>query len=1523
MKKSLSMSVIILIGWAFLWAIPKPLQMVSASKDKKDAFGVDCFHLEGNIAYCVDNGRGIIKAWDITQKAFLGPVFIKLPVGTKINDLTGDENSLYVLDSKASAIYIYSYEGKYLRTISTKGSPDIQFGNAIRILVNYQGYIYILDSGRNELLSFTNEGMFLGKVQVMMPLSMCLSKDQKIRILVNLGQNQAVILYNQDLVSDNSIVLATPENKPDKLLDVAVNQYNELYVIYSICTKIGKVDAMGNLLPRSTWGSKNKNESMVSFQQPTAIKAIPYNGKTLVGILDGKVRSLKLYVDDEYSNTKPVEIPQLTLRPKLSESDEPQSIDYLYLNGTKYYIHKTTIPQDKTKKITDAITCVDKDSTIFNIYAAKEKNKGVKGFNALAIDNDKLLALDTKASKVFVYDRLSGDYIESFANKGSQNGCLNSPKSIAVDKEGMIYIADWGNSRIAVFDENTAHIRNIDLKSKVLKPQLLRISGQDLYFLANDTVIYKLSLTEDNTLQLVTSAGKISTFDLLYEDRVGYIDGITQQLNIIYNGINEHRYFAKNVKGTFPCFADISLLRYNPYTKTLLICDKTANCARLLTFYYSPQKPQTVFFTVNSSKQAVLSWEVAEGISRWIVTEKRSSEIFTYTVNEPHFVIDKPQKEICTYTVQSLSADNKAGPSSEEIADAYSYARYLSENKHYPEAVIALQLASKTFTGVNFAEEITDNCLKEAQLYISRNEFEKAIGSIDSLEKIIGAGIDTVIQRAEIYKMMNAYNLGIAALERYSNPNDKSILHELISLYYLDGNYYKVKDLCNIYVEKYNRDADILRYQVYAEEKTENYPAALNFMRELIAQEDNLDNNLKMGELLLKNNDYEAALNYLQRLMTKFNNQGADVIQKLMGDCFFAAGNYAYAVDKYTDAIHLNPSVAEYYYSLGSAYAKNRKAKEATENFAIAYQKVPTDVNYGFAYAQALDKEMRYSEALAVMDNIYQYIAIDSTTTAYHEFYHDLLVKEHRYDDAWREIQIALQYDPDNLVIQDKALKTEETRRYYNETRPEVEISFSEFYILYPALIGYFQTHPIGTLTLFNTRNISLEHITVTVTIPQITDRPFQTIIPSLMGGAEQQVDIIAPLNKEILDLCKYGPTTFAVDMQVEWVFDKNAKSDHKSGVIYAQSINSMDWNERKQYACFVNPADENLRNFVNTQIIQLFQTQPTSSLNKKIQRAVQIWSYYNVNGLKYISDNSSANLATSTVDYVQFPFQTLKQKAGDCDDLLVLLASSLSVIGIQCGFLDIPGHVVLVMNTGMNTEEILAGGFELNRFISDNGKYWLPLETTLLGKESFSVSWNEAAKQYNLLLSKGIYPELMEFDTLHKLYPPAPCTESISPKEFNNNVPAISQYQRDMESIMLMEKLSREEEFIATLQKYPTNFNVANQYALWCVENNRAEKAAELWNHILAKDPQNLAALINLGNLQLNNNDFAAARTNYLQAMSLNQNTDSILRNLCILEFRCGNQIQAREYFNLMSDKTILKKVNPQMYSELLNIGE
>jgi sugar lactone lactonase YvrE len=47
-----------------------------------------------------------------------------------------------------------------------------------------------------------------------------------------------------------------------------------------------------------------------------------------------------------------------------------------------------------------------------------------------------------------------GNWVASFGEPGNGPGQLNTPHSIAADKDGNIFVADRGNSRIQVFDGN-------------------------------------------------------------------------------------------------------------------------------------------------------------------------------------------------------------------------------------------------------------------------------------------------------------------------------------------------------------------------------------------------------------------------------------------------------------------------------------------------------------------------------------------------------------------------------------------------------------------------------------------------------------------------------------------------------------------------------------------------------------------------------------------------------------------------------------------------------------------------------------------------------------------------------------------------------------------------------------------------------------------------------------------------------------------------------------------------------------
>lgn len=146
-----------------------------------------------------------------------------------------------------------------------------------------------------------------------------------------------------------------------------------------------------------------------------------------------------------------------------------------------------------------------------------------------------------------------------------------------------------------------------------------------------------------------------------------------------------------------------------------------------------------------------------------------------------------------------------------------------------------------------------------------------------------------------------------------------------------------------------------------------------------------------------------------------------------------------------------------------------------------------------------------------------------------------------------------------------------------------------------------------------------------------------------------------------------------------------------------------------------------------------------------------------NFNKIKILFNHFAENMTyvsdpRASVEYVQFPSETINLKGGDCDDLSICYLSQLESVGIQTALVDykaIDGisHVNVLVNTNLSPE--LASLITINDkkiFVRENmaGKeeIWLPVETTSL--ENFDTAWSIGANKFtkeainNLGLVKG-----------------------------------------------------------------------------------------------------------------------------------------------------------------------------------------
>jgi DNA-binding beta-propeller fold protein YncE len=83
-------------------------------------------------------------------------------------------------------------------------------------------------------------------------------------------------------------------------------------------------------------------------------------------------------------------------------------------------------------------------------------------------DNDRhLIVTDFYNNCVKIFDiERHGEIVTSFGSVGVKNGLFQAPTGLAIDYErGYIFVSDWGNNRIQIFDRQGTFIRIIELST--------------------------------------------------------------------------------------------------------------------------------------------------------------------------------------------------------------------------------------------------------------------------------------------------------------------------------------------------------------------------------------------------------------------------------------------------------------------------------------------------------------------------------------------------------------------------------------------------------------------------------------------------------------------------------------------------------------------------------------------------------------------------------------------------------------------------------------------------------------------------------------------------------------------------------------------------------------------------------------------------------------------------------------------------------------------------------------------------
>ena len=526
--------------------------------------------------------------------------------------------------------------------------------------------------------------------------------------------------------------------------------------------------------------------------------------------------------------------------------------------------------------------------------------------------------------------------------------------------------------------------------------------------------------------------------------------------------------------------------------------------------------------------------------------------------------------------------------------------------------------------------------------------------------------------------------------------------------------------------------------------------------------------------------------------------------------------------------------------------------------------------------------------------------------------------KNGKIDEAFSSITRAWRLNQEDNDIKRTYLEIARLREKLYKKEPSIKIKKIDIGIIFPSLLYYYKSNPIGVFEIYNTRNYPLDDIKITVKSPGLFADEFTYSDMVLLPNDVKEISIVVPLKDDLLLNSLNKVQEYELIFELSYQIDstnteqKNYKDNlrQEKTKVKVETLNSIRWDDKKHLGSFINSRDEFIRKFVLDEIIKKFSDLSTtySDVPKAILNAIFIWEYFRYFGLTYISDpnNSYETLSQSNaIDFVQFARQTIASKSGDCDDLVALLASCLESIGISTAYIDIPGHVFLAFDTGIPANDMASRGLKEDKVKVLWNKVWIPLESTVIGKNSFVESWLNANERYSNVIQQNKPVVPIQFKQTWEVYPPVQFPQEININGFFGDITQIKNaIITDIDYYYTLTKGNKEYELLSAVKKHPQNPYLLNKLAGYYVSVDSLKKAKTYFEESLKIDSENQITLINLGNIYFKEGNFEAAEANWLKANKLSNETNfGVLINLAKVKHAQGDKLKAKEFF----DKALL----------------
>lgn len=357
----------------------------------------------------------------------------------------GPSGKVYVADTGNHRVQIFDRDGNFIYAFGEKGSEPGKLKSPESVSVGADGRIYVADTGNNRIQVFTNEGILLflfgryGKEPGLLNNPTRVAVDQSDNVFVLDKGNERLQKFDSGAKFVKEFALLGN--------DFTVDQYGFLYVLDGKNGKVIEQSGDGFIMGR--FGSLGSGVGQMKKAEGVAVSP-----EGLIIVLDtgnGRIHRVEL------ANKLKVKQLPLNLQTKMSVSGPsrawPFNASVLAPFGDELY---AWLPKEAQFVV---IGSDGKEKSRFGVSKGKggEVTRGVGGMAvAKTAKVDGLYVTDTPNHRLqqFGVDgkwRSNVGEAQGFFDSKKREGRMKNPNGVAINGEGVVYVADTGNQRVDAF----------------------------------------------------------------------------------------------------------------------------------------------------------------------------------------------------------------------------------------------------------------------------------------------------------------------------------------------------------------------------------------------------------------------------------------------------------------------------------------------------------------------------------------------------------------------------------------------------------------------------------------------------------------------------------------------------------------------------------------------------------------------------------------------------------------------------------------------------------------------------------------------------------------------------------------------------------------------------------------------------------------------------------------------------------------------------------------------------------------